>query len=268
VAMIDSRKILANLREDTLACPSPRSSGARSWTPLFVVASPRPMVGKTFVARLVADFLRLDGGLVYAFDLDPGESGLADVLPLVTRKADIASTQGQMALFDRLITDDGVPKIVDLSPGLFERFFALSEEIGFIEEAARRSLEPVILFAADPHPASAQAYRMLQERFADAIVVPVFNQAILKGRKVRDKFPFLRASSVPLEIPILPPALKAHTDVTSLSFADLHNQLPVEVPIGHAFELRSWTKRVFLEFRELELRLLLERLRASLRASS
>jgi hypothetical protein len=43
--------------------------------------------------------------------------------------------------------------------------------------------------------------------------------------------------------------------------------LPVETPIGHAFELRSWTKRVFLEFRELELRLLLERLCASLRAS-
>ena len=33
------------------------------------------------------------------------------------------------------------------------------------------------------------------------------------------------------------------------------------VPIGPAFELRSWTKRTFLEFRELELRLLLEKLR-------
>jgi len=43
-----------------------------------------------------------------------------------------------------------------------------------------------------------------------------------------------------------------------------HAQLPVGVPIGLAFELRSWTKRTFLEFRELELRLLLEKLRASL----
>jgi hypothetical protein len=36
------------------------------------------------------------------------------------------------------------------------------------------------------------------------------------------------------------------------------------IPIGLAFELRSWTRRAFLELRELELRLLLEKLRAAL----
>jgi hypothetical protein len=36
------------------------------------------------------------------------------------------------------------------------------------------------------------------------------------------------------------------------------------IPIGLAFELRSRIRRTFLEFRELELRLLLERLRAAL----
>ena len=40
---------------------------------------------------------------------------------------------------------------------------------------------------------------------------------------------------------------------------------PAPVPLGPAFELRSWTKRAFLEFRELELRLLMEKLRASLK---
>lgn len=263
---IDSREILATVHEDNVVQPSPRARGARAWTPLFVVASPRPLVGTTFVARLVADFLRLDGGVIYAFDLDPGEDSLSDFLPLVTRKADIGSTEGQMALFDLLITDDGVPKIVDLGHALFERFFTVAHEIGFIEGAARRSLQPIILFVADPHPASAQAYRNLQERFAGAVVVPVFNQAILKGRKLRDKFPFASASAVPLQIPILPPALKAHADLMKYSFADLHNQLPVEIPVEHGFELRSWTRRVFLEFRELELRLLLDKLRIALRA--
>ena len=103
------------------------------------------------------------------------------------------------------------------------------------------------------------------ERFADALVVPVFNHAILRGQKLRDQFPFRRAAAVPLQIPILPTALKFHADQMTHSFADFHSRLPVEIPIGHAFELRSWTKRAFLELRELELRLLLERLRASLR---
>jgi hypothetical protein len=266
VQTIDSRKFLAGVRDASLAGSAARMREAKGWTPLFIVASPRPLVGKTFVARLIIDFLRLDGGITKAFDLNPGEGALADLLPAVTSRADIGSTQGQMALFDRLIVEDGVPKVIDLGNALFERFFQLLDEIGFMQEAALRPLEPVILYAADPHPASPPAYGKLRTRFADAIIVPVFNDAILKGRKLRDQFPFVRASAVPLQIPLLPPALKFHADRPGHSFADFHNKLPAEIPTGHAFELRSWTKRAFLELRELELRLLLEKLRTSLTA--
>jgi hypothetical protein len=40
--------------------------------------------------------------------------------------------------------------------------------------------------------------------------------------------------------------------------------MPEGVPHGLAVELHAWTRRTFLEFRELELRLLLEKLQASL----
>jgi hypothetical protein len=70
---------------------------------------------------------------------------------------------------------------------------------------------------------------------------------------------------VPLQIPLLPAAAVLHAERSGHSFVDFHDQLPVAVPIGPAFELRSWTRRTFLEFRELELRLLLEKLRASLK---
>jgi len=99
------------------------------------------------------------------------------------------------------------------------------------------------------------------------IVVPVFNDAILKGRRMRDEFPFVRAAAVPLQIPLLPPALKAQAERPHYSFADFHNKLPPEIPEGLAVELSSWTKRVFLELREFELRLLLEKARSSLGAS-
>jgi hypothetical protein len=58
--------------------------------------------------------------------------------------------------------------------------------------------------------------------------------------------------------------LKAQMEKSRHSFADVHERLPVRIPIGLAFELRAWTRRTFLEFRELELRLLLEKLRGSL----
>jgi hypothetical protein len=266
VQAIDSRAFLAGVRDASLAGALAQAARAKRWTPLFIIASPRPLSGKTFLARLVIDFLRLDGASIKAFDLDPGETGLAEQMPLVARRAEIASTESQMALFDRLIVEDGVPKVIDLGHALFERFFQLLEEIGFMQEALRRSLEPVILYAAHPHPASPHAYGRLRQRFPEMIVVPVFNEAIVKGRRLRDDYPFIRAAAVPLKIPLLSPALKAYAERARHSFADFHRKLPPEIPAGHAAELRSWIKRAFLELREFELRLLMDKLRASLRA--
>jgi hypothetical protein len=233
-------------------------------TPIFIVASPRPQVGKTFVARLLIDFLRLNRDDPVVFDLNPSGDALRDYWPGLATVTDLNNIKSQMAMFDRLIVDDGIAKIVDIGHTSFERFFAISEEIGFLREALRGSLEPVILFVADPHPVAINAYADLKRRLRGVILVPVFNEAILKGRKLREEFPFTRAAAVPVQISALAPMLKAQLEKSRYSFADVHGKLPVGIPIGLAFELRSWTRRTFLEFRELELRLLLEKLRASL----
>ena len=96
------------------------------------------------------------------------------------------------------------------------------------------------------------------------LVVPVFNEAIAPERMLRDRFPVRRAASMPLQIPILAAGLKAQADRPFMSFAVFHDHLPPEVQIRPAYELQSWTRRVFLEFRELQLRLLLDKLRTSL----
>ena len=242
----------------------PAGPGRSKQTPVYIVASPRPQVGKTFIARLLTDFLRLDGARVVAFDLNPSGDALREYLPDLATAADLGDIRDQMALFDRLIVDDGIAKVIDLGHGSFERFFAIMEEIRFVREALRLAIEPLILYAADPHPLAVKAYADLQRRFRKVTLVPVFNEAILKGQRVRDLFPFARAAAVPLQIPALAPMLRAQIDKSRYSFADVHSQLPMSIPIGLAFELRAWTRRTFLEFRELELRLLLERLRASL----
>jgi hypothetical protein len=237
---------------------------ARKRALICVVVSPRAQVGKTFIARLLTDFLRHDGGQAAAFDLNPEGDALRDYLPTVTTAGDLSDIRDQMALFDRLIINDGVAKVVDVGHASFERFFTIVQEIRLFEEARRRAIEPMILFAADPHPVTVKAYANLHRRMRSAFVVPVFNEAIVKGRNVRDNFPFTQAVGVPLHIPVLPPMLLAQVDKSTYSFADLHDRLPMAIPLELAFELRTWTRRTFLEFRELELRLLLEKLRTSL----
>jgi hypothetical protein len=237
---------------------------ARQRALICVVVSPRAQVGKTFIARLLTDFLRHDGGKAAAFDLNPEGDALRDYLPTVTTARDLGDVRDQMALFDRLIVNDGVAKVVDVGHASFERFFTIARQIRFFEEVRRRSIEPMVLFAADAHPMAIKAYANLHRSMRSAFLVPVLNDAIVKGRNLRDSFPFAQVVGVPLQIPVLPPMLLAQIDKSTYSFADLHDRLPMAIPLELAFELRTWTRRTFLEFRELELRLLLEKLRTSL----
>src|ERR1700757_3822141 len=115
-----------------------------SSTPVYIICSPRPLVGKTLVARQLSEFLLLKNGTVAAFDINLKEPSLLEYLPGITETADVEDTYGKMALMDRLIVNDGVSKVVDLGYHAFDEFFKMSAEIGFIKEAAQRGISPVV----------------------------------------------------------------------------------------------------------------------------
>ena len=50
-------------------------------TPLYIVASPRPRVGKTLIARLLLEFFRSNGRPLVGYDLNPREPALAGHFP-------------------------------------------------------------------------------------------------------------------------------------------------------------------------------------------
>lgn len=118
-------------------------------TPLYIVASQHPRVGKTLVSRLLIEFFRFGGRPVVGYDLDPHEPTLAGYFPSFVWPVDIAETRGQMALFDRLIADDWRTTVLDIGYGQSEQFFKVMPEIGFEQEAARRGIVPIILFITD-----------------------------------------------------------------------------------------------------------------------
>src|SRR4029450_11379238 len=118
---------------------------------------------------------------VLAFDLNPNDPALAEYLPGWTEISDVRDTQGQIALFDRLIIDDETPKVVDLGPESFQSFFAVMSEIGFIGEARQKSIEPIVLFVIDPDRLSVRTYAGLQERFRDLGLVPVHNDYVTES---------------------------------------------------------------------------------------
>src|SRR5262245_14639151 len=193
---------------------------ANQRTPIFIIASPRRRTGKRFLARLLIDYCRLEGGKVKAFDLNPGSFELAISRPSVTVRSDLSTTPDQVALFDPLVLNDGAVRVVDIGYTSFERFFALGEEVGLFNEARRREFEVVILFAAEANPVASMIYDQLRRRFPHTLVGAgaVLNEEILNGRNVREHYQYTRVAAMPLQVPLLPLALKAYAGRSDAAF--------------------------------------------------
>ena len=111
----------------------------------------------------MSEFLLLKNGTV-TFDINLKEPSLLDYLPEVTETADVIDTFGKMQLMDRLIVDDSVAKVIDLGYHAFDEFFKMVDEIGFMKEAIRRGVAPIILFVADTDRTSARGYETLRQQ--------------------------------------------------------------------------------------------------------
>ena len=215
-------------------------------TPVYIVCSPRPLDAKTLTARLLCEIQLLNNGEVAAFDINLKEPSLLEYLPKITETAEVDDTFGKMALMDRLIINDGIAKVIDLGFHAFDEFFKMSEEIGFMKEAARRGVAPVVLFIGDTDRASARSYPMLQQQIPSTSLVAVDNEYVVRG-----ELPEAFASGRVLRIAALPTFLKTYIDRLTFSFTDyLRHEKDTST------ELHQWIRRNYVSFRDLELDLM------------
>jgi hypothetical protein len=231
-------------------------------TPLYIVASQHPRVGKTLIARLLIEFFRTEARPVAGYDLDPREPALAGHFPKLVETVDITDTQGQMTLFDRLLANNRQATVIDLGYGLFEHFFKVMAEIGFEREALRCGIEPIVLFVTDSAPTTARSYADLRRRLPQTAFIPVHNEAT-SFMFIPQDFPPTRAECGVIRIPRLSPIVRGVIDRPGFSFgAYMANQQ------GGPTEVHTWISTIFAEFRDLELRLLLGQLQSSLRGAA
>jgi hypothetical protein len=229
-----------------------------------IVASPRPRVGTPLLARLLTDFHIHEGRPVAAFDLNSGEGTLAEFLPGQVITSEIGDIAGQMALFDRLVAGDDTTKIVDLGHESFGSFFALARQIDFAGEARRRSIAPAILFVITPDSTSVESYRNLRSGLPQAALTPVHNE-LLGPAQHRDKYPVAGSGAVPVKLPVLAPGLRRYIEKPPFSFSESKLANARDIPLNVHIELQRWLRKIYLEFRELDLRILLADLQSSIR---
>jgi hypothetical protein len=219
-----------------------------SATPIYIICSPRPLVGKTLLARLLSEFLLLKNGTVTAFDINLKEPSLLEYLPRITETANVDNTFGKMTLMDRLIVNDGIAKVIDLGFHAFDEFFTMTDEIGFLKEAARRGVAPIILFVADTDRVSARGYPMLQDQIPATSLVTIDNEHVVRG-----ELPPAMGHGRIIRVPALPAFLKTYIDRLNFSFTGYLRQEK-----DSSTELHQWIRKNYSSFRDLELSLLLQ----------
>ncbi|MCC8941059.1 hypothetical protein CI1B_79890 [Bradyrhizobium ivorense] len=220
-----------------------------SSTPVYIICSPRPQVGKTLIARLLSEFLLLKNGAVLSFDINLKEPSLLDYLPRITETADVIDTYGKMQLMDRVIVNDGIAKVIDLGYHAFDEFFKMCDEIGLMKEALRRRVAPVILFVADTDRVSVRSYQMLEGLMPPNALVVIDNEFVVRG-----ELPPAMTRSRILRLRALPVFLKTYIDRLSFSFTGYLRQEK-----DSSTELHQWIRKNYTTFRDLELSMLLQR---------
>jgi hypothetical protein len=210
--------------------------------PLYVVCSPCRCVGKTLVARLLAEFHLLGERAVTAFDLADEGPQLTDYLPDITTIVDIGETSGQMAFFDRLVAGHEGARVIDVSHRAFKRFFEVAQQIGFFEETRRHSTAPLILFIADPDSKASHAYASLRRACMAATLLPVRNQT--ETQKLPDyvQSPDAWIAPASLDVAALGFSLRAVIDRPTFSFAKHWQARPDGLPAPLDDELQDWSE--------------------------
>jgi hypothetical protein len=214
-----------------------------SRTPVYIICSPRPFVGKTLIARQLSEYLLLKNGQVTAFDINLKEPALLDYLPDITETAEIDDTFGKMALMDRLIINDGISKVIDLGYHAFDEYFKMSAEIGFMKEAARVGIAPIVLFIAETDRASARGYAALCKHIPASALVTIDNEYVVRG-----EMPASMARGRVIPVGALPVFLKTYIDRPTFSFTDY-----LRSERDSSTELHQWIRKNYFSFRELEL---------------
>jgi len=218
-------------------------------TPVFIICSPRPLVGKTLIGRLLTEFLLLKHGAVTAFDINLKEPSLLEYLPAVTETADVIDTFGKMQPMDRLIVNDGVTKVIDLGYHAFDEFFKMIDEIGFMKEAIRRGVAPIILFVADTDRTSGRGHEMLRQHIPANALVTIDNEFVVRG-----ELPPAMGRGRVVPISALPVFLKTYIGRLNFSFTGY-----LRGEKDSSTELHQWIRRNYFSFRELELKLMTQR---------
>jgi len=145
---------------------------------IYITASDQNRNGKTLLARLIVDYLLLDGKDPFVLDTDTPDGPLRQFFPGRTKLAEFEKMQGRMRLFDTILAGPGRDYVVDLPQRHMLDFFKAVEELDFFAEAKRNGFRIMVFFVVDRIVASLKTAKAIFEVPGIDLFVPVKNENV------------------------------------------------------------------------------------------
>jgi hypothetical protein len=145
---------------------------------VHIVCSDQHRNGKTLLARVLVDFLMLDGRDPFIIDTDAPDGPLRNFFPGRTSLADFAAIKGQMKLFDTILAAPGRDYVIDLASRHTENFFHTARDLDFFAECKKAGFRLFVFFVVDNSFVSLKAAQALQREMGLDLFVPVRNMLV------------------------------------------------------------------------------------------
>jgi hypothetical protein len=221
---------------------------------IYIVCSDRHRNGKTLLARVLVDYLMLDGHDPFVIDADFPEGPLRAYFPGRTVLVDFAHMQGRMKLFDTILESPGRDYVIDLPAPQTAPFFEAVTELGFADEARARGFALVVLFIVDRTGESLKMAADIARTVKPDLLVPVRNAHV--GSALDDS-----DAKLVIDMPVLDRAAAAIIANRRFSLRSFLLGDEAGMQANLAARLKGFLYELMTGFREIEPVMSLSRLR-------
>jgi hypothetical protein len=210
---------------------------------VYIITSDQTRNGKTLLARLVADYLLLDGRDPFLIETSPPEAPLRNYFPGRTQVVDFANVLGQIKIFDTILTSVGRDYVIDLSSRHMDAFFEQVKHLNFASELKARGYQRVIFFVVDAAIESHKAWDLLTHNVPADLKVPVRN-AFVGSSLGQDVAAF--------DIPVLHDELMKHVSERHFSIREFVLGDPQNLLAPAALSLKRFVYAVMQGLNDIE----------------
>jgi hypothetical protein len=210
---------------------------------IYIVCSDTHRNGKTTLARLIADYLLLDGHDPFLIDTDAPDGPLRTFFPGRTALADFTNVRGQMKLFDTILASPGRDYVIDLPVRHVDSFFAKEVDLGFFKEAQSAGFRIFVFYVVDNTYTSRNDAKLLKEHGGIDLFVPVRNMLVGSTWE---------SDEASLTIPAMSPALAQAVLNRRFSFRNFVQGDLQGLPQQQCMELQSFLYEALNNLNNLE----------------